>query len=83
MNVSGHRIGTAEVEDALAEHNDVAESAVVSIPHETSGEGIFAFVVIKNSSKLAESDLIKEMKNLVKIKISSFAVPQQILVRIF
>jgi acetyl-CoA synthetase len=81
MNVSGHRIGTAEVEDALGEHVDVAESAVVSFPHETLGEGIFAFVVLKNESKLAEIDLIRELKNLVKTKISSFAVPQHILVK--
>lgn len=80
MNVSGHRIGTAEVEDALGKHVDVAESAVVSFPHDTLGEGIFAFVVLKNKSQLAESDLIIEMKNLVKTKISSFAVPQQILI---
>jgi acetyl-CoA synthetase len=78
--VSGHRIGTAEIEDALDEHDDVAESAVVSYPHDIYGEGIFAFVVLKQDCKTPEKDLPNQLKQLVKSKIAAYAVPQEILV---
>lgn len=55
INVSGHRIGTAEVESALVSHEAVAEAAVVGFPHEIKGEGIYAFVVIKEGSELSDS----------------------------
>ena len=51
MNVSGHRIGTAEVEDALSEHPLVVESAVVGFPHDVLGEGNWIGVVFNRSSK--------------------------------
>lgn len=62
------------------EHEDIAETAVVGFPHDTLGEGIYAYVVLKNNATLCESDLIRELKVLVKNKISSFAVPQHFLV---
>ena len=48
INVSGHRIGTAEVESALVSHATVAEAAVVGMPHEIKGQGIYAFVTLKD-----------------------------------
>lgn len=51
INVSGHRLGTAEIEDALDEHEAVAESAVVGYPHDVKGEGIYAFITLKVSSR--------------------------------
>ncbi len=50
MNVSGHRLGTAEVESALVSHPAVAEAAVVPIPHDIKGEGIYAYVTLKEVS---------------------------------
>lgn len=79
MNVSGHRVGTAEIENALTEHKDVAESAVVGYPHELTGEGIFAFVVLKDKVT-KNSNICNELKTLVKRKIASHAVPNKILV---
>ena len=47
INVSGHRLGTAEVESALVGHHDVAEAAVVGYPHDIKGQGIYAYVTLK------------------------------------
>lgn len=57
LNVSGHRIGTAEVEDAINRHTGVVESAVVGYPHEIKGQGIYAFVICKE--RPADADLSK------------------------
>ena len=56
VNVSGHRLGTMEVESALVAHPDVAEAAVVSRAHEIKGESIFAFVVLKGSAPSGDGD---------------------------
>lgn len=80
INVSGHRIGTAEIEDALDEHEHVAESAVVPYPHDIFGEGIFAFVTLKENVTSSEKDMSAELKALVKSKIAAYAMPHQILV---
>merc|ERR1719281_106528 len=48
INVSGHRMGTAEVESALLEHGGVAEAAVVGFPHDVKGQGIYAYVILKS-----------------------------------
>ncbi len=77
MNVSGHRIGTAEVENALNEHPAIAESAVVAYPHEIKGQGIFAYVIC-DKPVASEADLIKEAKALVAEKIGAFARPEVI-----
>jgi acetyl-CoA synthetase len=81
INVTGHRIGTAEVEDALARHKYVSESAVVGFPHEIKGEGIFAFVILKNKADLAtyQDALIAELRDLCRSHIAAFAVPDYIL----
>ena len=51
LNVSGHRIGTAEVESAIVNHEDVAEAAVVGIEHEIKGQAIYAYVILKDNDK--------------------------------
>ena len=48
LNVSGHRLGTAEIESALVSHPSCAEAAVIGVPHEIKGEGIFAYVMLRN-----------------------------------
>ncbi|XP_065827970.1 acetyl-coenzyme A synthetase 2-like, mitochondrial [Oscarella lobularis] len=82
INVKGHRLGTAEVESALDEHPDVAEAAVVGFPHEVYGEGIYAYVILKDTFAPAGTmdDIVKSMKGIVKSKIGSFAVPEIVLV---
>lgn len=75
LNVSGHRIGTAEVESALVEHPQVAEAAVVGIPHDIKGQGIFAFVTLKQGQS-GSPRLKEELMELVKHDIGSFAKPE-------
>lgn len=81
INVTGHRLGTAEVEDILDDHPEVAETAVVGYPHEIKGEGIYAYVVLKESSIESKDQLMDEMKSMVKTKIAGYAVPDYIQVR--
>eukprot|EP00092_Neocalanus_flemingeri_P027906 GFUD01030297.1.p1 GENE.GFUD01030297.1~~GFUD01030297.1.p1 ORF type:complete len:671 (+),score=211.01 GFUD01030297.1:164-2176(+) len=76
INVTGHRLGTAEVEDALTEHTAVAEAAVVGFPHEVKGEGVYAYIILKEGYEENVSETEKELKQLVKGKISGFAVPE-------
>lgn len=80
MNVSGHRIGTAEVEDALSEHPLVVESAVVGFPHDVLGEGIYAFIILMEGDDECNDKLKDELKAIVKKKISGFAVPHHFLI---
>ncbi|GIS96884.1 MAG: hypothetical protein CM1200mP24_01680 [Gammaproteobacteria bacterium] len=68
INVSGHRMGTAEVESALVLHNSVAEAAVVGFPHEIKGEGIYAYVTLMNDVKGNEK-LRSELLDLVRSEI--------------
>jgi len=77
INVSGHRLGTAEVESALVSHESVAEAAAVGMPHELKGQGLAAFVVLRNGMKPTD-DLKKELVNKVAKQIGSFAKPDQI-----
>ena len=77
INVSGHRMGTAEVESALAAHADVAESAVVGFPHEVKGEGIYAFVTLNTGIEYSE-DLRAQLKQQVRNVIGPIATPDQI-----
>lgn len=77
VNVSGHRLGTAEIESALVAHPAVAESAVVGIPHEMKGQGLAAFVILKTGFK-ASDQLKKELSDQVAKEIGSFARPDQI-----
>jgi len=77
INVSGHRIGTAEVESALVAHSAVSEAAVVGTPHEIKGQGIYAYVTIVDG---VESDdaLLKELVQYVRSDIGPFAAPENI-----
>lgn len=77
LNVSGHRIGTAEVESALILHDNIAEAAVVGYPHDVKGMGIYAFVTPINGIDPSE-DLKKELLNHVSKEIGSFARPEKI-----
>jgi len=77
INVSGHRMGTAEVESALVAHQDVAESAVVGFPHEVKGEGIYAFVTLNSGGEYSE-ELRAELKKQVRTVIGPIATPDQI-----
>ncbi len=74
INVSGHRLGTAEVESALVSHKSVAESAVVGYPHSIKGQGIYAFVTLKNGIT-ASDDLKKELVAHVRNEIGAIAAP--------
>ena len=76
INVSGHRMGTAEVENAINEHEEVIESAVVGYPHEIKGEGIYAYVIVNSKSS---DDLIKkEITDVVRRVIGPIAKPDKI-----
>ncbi|MCS7003727.1 MAG: acetate--CoA ligase [Cytophagales bacterium] len=81
INVSGHRIGTAEVEDAINKHVAVIESAVVGYPHDIKGQGIFAYVICDESlrANLSDEELQKEIINTVSKEIGPIAKPDKIL----
>ena len=74
INVSGHRMGTAEVESALVAHDSVAESAVVGFPHDVKGEGIYAYVTL-NSGVEYTDELKAELKQQVRSVIGPIATP--------
>ncbi|SHO80437.1 Acetyl-coenzyme A synthetase [hydrothermal vent metagenome] len=75
INVSGHRMGTAEVESAIKKHNKVAEVAVVGRPHSIKGESIFAYIVMKGEDNLGtEVELIKEINGYIKSEIGNIAI---------
>lgn len=77
MNVSGHRLSTAEIESVLASHPAVAEAAVVGYPHDIKGEGIYAYVLLKNSSE-ASHDVKDQLRQLVRKAIGAIATPDKI-----
>ena len=77
INVSGHRLGTAEIESALVSHDSVAEAAVVGMPHEMKGQGIAAFVVLK-TGKMPSEELKKALMGVVTKSIGALARPDQI-----
>ena len=77
MNVSGHRMGTAEVENAINEHPKVIESAVVGYPHDIKGQGIYAYVICDMEGRTA-SGLIDEIKETVRKIIGPIAKPDQV-----
>lgn len=77
INVSGHRIGTAEVESALVAHPKVAESAVVGFPHDVKGEGIWAYVTLKEGEEYSD-ELKPKLKAQVREVIGAFATPDEI-----
>ncbi|WP_026966707.1 acetate--CoA ligase [Algoriphagus terrigena] len=77
INVSGHRMGTAEVENAINEHPKVIESAVVGYPHEVKGQGIYAYVICDMTNR-TEDNLINEIKDTVSKIIGPIAKPDKI-----
>jgi acetyl-CoA synthetase len=77
VNVSGHRIGTAEVESALVSHEKVAEAAVTPVPHDIKGQGLYAFVTLKENIPETE-ELKKELLLHVRKEIGPIAVPEAI-----
>lgn len=77
LNVSGHRLGTAEIESALVSHLAVAEAGVVGIPHDLKGQGIAAFVILKEGIEVVDS-LKTQLKDQVKDVISAIAKPDVI-----
>lgn len=78
INVTGHRLGTAEIEDVLDNHDDVAETAVVGYPHEIKGEGIYAYVVLKEKPQKMPEEIVLELLKQVKNGIAGYAVPEYI-----
>jgi acetyl-CoA synthetase len=76
INVSGHRMGTAEVENAINEHEEVVESAVVGYPHEIKGEGIYAYVIV--NSKSSDEIIKTEITDVVRRVIGPIAKPDKI-----
>ena len=77
LNVSGHRMGTAEVESALVAHNKVAEAAVVGYPHDIKGQGIYAYVTL-NAGEQPSEELRKELVQWVRKEIGPIASPDLI-----
>ncbi|RDC67253.1 acetate--CoA ligase, partial [Rhodovulum sp. 12E13] len=77
INVSGHRMGTAEVESALVAHRDVAEAAVVGYPHPVKGQGIYCYVTLMNGVAPTE-ELRKELRQWVRTEIGPIASPDLI-----
>jgi len=77
INVSGHRIGTAEVESALVAHPKVAEAAVVGFPHDIKGQGIYAYVTLK-AGEAQSDDLLKELVAWVRKEIGPIATPDHL-----
>jgi acetyl-CoA synthetase len=74
INVSGHRMGTAEVESALVLHPKVAEAAVVGMPHDIKGQGIYAYVTL-NSGEQSSDELHAELRHWVRTEIGPIATP--------
>ncbi|MET0941268.1 MAG: acetate--CoA ligase [Mesorhizobium sp.] len=77
INVSGHRMGTAEVESALVSHDKVSEAAVVGYPHDIKGQGIYCYVTLMAGEKWSD-DLRKELINHVRKEIGAIASPDKI-----
>lgn len=77
INVSGHRLGTAEIESALVGNANVAEAAVVGYPHEIKGQGIYAYVTLKTGVTVSDA-LVEELRKFVGSEIGPIAKPDVI-----
>eukprot|EP01108_Squamamoeba_japonica_P009093 TRINITY_DN8351_c0_g1_i1.p1 TRINITY_DN8351_c0_g1~~TRINITY_DN8351_c0_g1_i1.p1 ORF type:complete len:310 (-),score=198.51 TRINITY_DN8351_c0_g1_i1:32-961(-) len=80
LSVAGHRLGTAEVEAALTSHPDVAEAAVVGVPHEVKGQAIFAYIILGDGIVDKGQEHVGELKSTVRRVIGPIATPETILV---
>lgn len=78
INVSGHRLGTAEVENAINEHDNIIETAVVGYPHDIKGQGIYAYIITDGTVTVSTDDFRKEVSNLVREIIGPIAKPDKI-----
>ncbi|GAA3045146.1 acetate--CoA ligase [Gordonia defluvii] len=78
MNVSGHRISTSEVESALVTHPDVAEAAVIGASDETTGQGIVAFVILREGITSIPDSFEQDLRNHVAVEISPIAKPREV-----
>lgn len=79
INVSGHRIGSADIEFALGHHSGVAESAVIGVPHDIKGQALFAYVTLKEGYPQSETT-VTELTMTVQQAVGAFARPDHILV---
>ena len=77
LNVSGHRLGTAEIESALVAHPQVAEAAVVGYPHEIKGQGIHVYVTL-NAGATASAELRQALQQWLRVEIGPIATPDRI-----
>ena len=75
LNVSGHRLGTAEIESALVAHPSCVEAAVIGIPHDIKGQGVFAYVILKEGVDESK-ELIPALKQSVRNEIGGLAIPE-------
>ena len=80
INVSGHRLGTAEIESALVAHDAVAEAAVVGCPHEIKGQGIFAYVILDGQRRASPEQLVGALKEQVRHVIGPVATPDVVMI---
>jgi acetyl-CoA synthetase len=78
LNVSGHRMGSAEIESALVAHPKVAEAAVIGFPHDIKGEGICCYVTLKEGV-VEDAGVVAELKSQVRKHIGPFATPDHII----
>ncbi len=78
INVSGHRFGTAEIEDAINMDDFVIESAVVAFPHDIKGQGIYAYVVVDQRGESSDEDITASVVNCVSARIGKIAKPDKI-----
>ncbi len=78
VNISGHRIGTAELESAFVEHETVTEAAVIGVPHEIKGQGLVGFVTLRDGFEPSD-ELAAELRNWIGEKIGAFAKPEKVM----
>lgn len=79
INVSGHRLGSADIENALVEHESVVEAAVVGVPHDIKGSSLFAYVTCKKDIE-SSPELIQELRNTVAKFVGRFAKPDDVVI---
>ena len=77
LNVSGHRLGTAEIESALVGHPSCVEAAVIGVPHDVKGQGVFAYCILKEGAAETD-DLVPGLKAAVRAAIGGLATPDAI-----
>ena len=77
INVSGHRIGTAEVESAVVSHAEVVEAAVVGFPHDIKGQGIYVYLTL-SANAANNPNIESEIRNIVRAEIGAIANPDQL-----